>query len=234
MLDFMKFMFEFCLRIMRFRSIKKYRYQVIVDQILSRLNKLHNTNEYNFLEYPMRLSGNFSAEYYNRTTGKTLISFSSRENGVAFIENFDVSCLDFLKDHVCYIARYSRINNFHSFARFNNGKVTGFCFVITINSNLNPRKDNNYIELTITTDDQFCPVGIVRKLCIASPVAVISRHLIKNNVSFEDELQLIKLKVQSQNPEINHLVPEINTPSAYDFNSEDLKSRLLMVEMMEC
>lgn len=118
-------------------------------------------------------------------------------------------------------------------AYFNNGKITKFYFILAISSASIPRKDNNYVELSITTDDQFQPMEIVKKICIYSPTSLVSKHLIKNNVSFDDEIELIKLKAQSENPEINVLIPEINTPSAYDFNSDDFNNRLLLVAMME-
>lgn len=234
MLLLMRSLLEFCLKMMTFRTIKKYHYRVIIEQIFMRLNKLYNTTEYTSLNYPMKVSGNIFFECCNRASGETLISFAIPwEDRIAVIKNFDLSCLDFFKDHFCYITRYSTINNFHSVAYFNNGKITRFCFIMTICSASSPRKDNNYVELSITTDDQFHPLEIVNKLCVYSPVCLIDKHLIKNNVSFADELELIKLKVQSQNPEINILIPEINTPSAYDFNSDDFNNRLLLVSMLE-
>lgn len=234
MLVLMKIMLEFCLKMMTFRSVKQYHYQVISDQIFMRLNKLYKTTEYTSLNYPIKISGGICVECCNRTSGETLISFAiPREDGIAVIKNFDLSCLDFFKDHICYITRYSIVNNFHSVAYFNNGKITKFYFILAISSASIPRKDNNYVELSITTDDQFQPLEIVKKLCIYSPTSLVSKQLIKNNVSFDDEIELIKLKAQSENPEINVLIPEINTPSAYDFNSDDFNNRLLLVAMME-
>jgi hypothetical protein len=48
-----------------------------------------------------------------------------------------------------------------------------------------------------------------------------------------DFLLLVYLKMLSNREDINALLPEINTPSAYDFNSDDFQQRLVLVEMME-
>lgn len=234
MLILMRFVLEFCLKLMMLKAVKRYSYQAIVDQILSSLNDLYNTDEYTSIRYPMRLSNTLVAEYYNHLDDKKLISFSlPHKDGEAIIENFDLTCLECLKPYLHYITRYSKVDNFHSVAYFNNGKVIGFNFVLNIYYPYHPRKYDDYIELSITTDVQFNLVKIVRKLCVYSAYKTFSKQLIKNDVSFDDELQLVKLKIQSQNQEINRLMPEINTPSAYDFNSDDFKNRLLLVSMME-
>jgi hypothetical protein len=235
MLVLMKMGLDFFLKLIMLSAVKRYKYKAVVDQILSSLNKLYNTDEYTKAEYPMRLSDNLVAEYYNPLNDKNIVTFSLPErNGKAYIENFDLSCLEFLKNHLFYITRYSKVDHIHTIAYYNNGKIIEFNFFLNIYYPYHPKKVDNYIELSITTDIQFNLVNLVRKSCLYSENKKFSKHLIKNNVSFEDELNLVKLKIQSQNPEINRLIPEINTPSAYDFNSEDLKNRLLMVEMMEC
>lgn len=235
MLVLMQLGLDFFLKLIMLSAVKRYNYKAVVEQILSSLNKLYNTDEYTSVQYPMRLSDNLVAEYYNPLTDKKVISFSSPvRNGKAYIENFDLSYLDFLNQHLSYITRYSKVDHIHTIAYYNNGKITEFNFILNIYYPYHPKKVDNYIELSITTDIQFDLVNLVRSSCLYSKNKTFSRYLIKNNVSFDEELNLVKLKVQSQNPEINKLIPEINTPSAYDFNSEDLKSRLLMVEMMEC
>lgn len=235
MLVLMKKGLDFFLKLNMLSAVKRYNYRTIVEQILSSLNKLYNTDEYTSLQYPMRLSDNLVAEYYHPLNDKNIITFSlPQRNGKAYIENFDLSYLDFLKPYLLYITRYSKVDHIHTIAYYNNEKITEFSFVLNIYYPYHPKKVDNYIELSITTDIEFNLVNLVRKSCLYSENKKFSKHLIKNNVSFEDELKLVKLKVLSQNPEIDRLIPEINTPSAYDFNSEDLKSRLLMVEMMEC
>jgi len=235
MLVLMQMGLYFCLKLIMLSAVKRYNYKAVVEQILSSLNKLYNTNEYRYSQYSMRLSDNLVAEYYNLLDDKKLISFSSpQKEGEAAIDNFNLTYLDCLKPYLHYITRYSKVDNFHSVAYFSNGKVTGFNFVLNIYYPYDPRKYDSYIKLSLTTDEEFVLVSLDRTLCLYSKNKTFSRYLIKNNVSFDEELNLVKLKIQSQNPEINRLIPEINTPSAYDFNSEDLKSRLLMVEMMEC
>lgn len=235
MLVLMKMGLDFFLKLIMLSAVKRYNYKAVVDQILTSLNKLYNTNEYISEQYSMRLSDNLVAEYYNKLDDKKLISFSlPQKEGEASIENFKLTHLDCLKPYIYHITRYSKVDNFHSVAYFNNGNVIGFNFVLNIYYPYHPRKYDTYIKLSITTDEQFNLVNLERTLCLYSENKKFTRYLIENNIPFDDELNLVKLKIQSQNPEIDRLIPEINTPSAYDFNSEDLKSRLLMVEMMEC
>lgn len=53
------------------------------------------------------------------------------------------------------------------------------------------------------------------------------------NMTFNELSLLLYLEVLTDRDEIHALLPEIKTPSAYDFNSVDFQQRLLLVEMME-
>lgn len=50
-------------------------------------------------------------------------------------------------------------------------------------------------------------------------------------ITFEELVYILKFKL-SDNDGIYEIIPEIIMPSAYDFNSEDFKKRLLIAEML--
>lgn len=72
MLVLMKKGLDFFLKLNMLSAVKRYNYRTIVEQILSSLNKLYNTDEYTSLQYPMRLSDNLVAEYYHPLNDKIL------------------------------------------------------------------------------------------------------------------------------------------------------------------
>lgn len=55
----------------------------------------------------------------------------------------------------------------------------------------------------------------------------------ENFLPMEDELLLIEFLQYQYNADVVNYVPEFYIPSAYDFNSEELKRRMLLVEMLQ-
>lgn len=55
----------------------------------------------------------------------------------------------------------------------------------------------------------------------------------ENILPIEDELLLIEFLQYQYNDDIVSYVPEFYIPSAYDFNSEDFKRRMVLIEMLE-
>lgn len=92
-----------------------------------------------------------------------------------------------------------------------------------------PSKTLLYVELTQNLD-----IINIQKIIPNDDIRAMLRYVkTYKHMTFDEVSLLLYLELLTDREDIHALIPEIKTPSAYDFNSDEFKQRLLLVEMME-
>lgn len=103
-------------------------------------------------------------------------------------------------------------------------KIKGFNFTIK------QVKIGNYWIYSFDLDSDF-NLNKVCRIDMATGQQMKTHEDYCTGITFEELVYILKFKL-SDNDGIYEIIPEIIMPSAYDFNSEDFKKRLLIAEML--
>lgn len=113
---------------------------------------------------------------------------------------------------------------------FKNYKITSVRLELKLNHHI---FQNSEILLNLELTSSLDITNIQKIESKGSMCSFFEDLTIYKDISFEDVSLLLYLKTVTEQSVINDLLPEINTPSAYDFKSDNFQQRLLLVEMMK-
>lgn len=216
-----------------FFCARKSKLDSVVHELCTIYNTMYNTDSFSSVNYKRVFNELITVDYCNSHTGAVFVTFlSTSRRGYVYLGAFDVMQLSYFDKYFKLILKYNKIN-IQSSASYSDGAINGFKFVVKIYYSHRPYIDEKYIEYTIKTNNNF-EINHMEKRSVT--ITRSSKDSLKfvDLLSFEEEMMLVILKFQSHNSEINQLLPEINTPAAYNFYSDEFQQRLLIASMIEC
>lgn len=200
--------------------------------IISTLNKLYGT-DLRFSDYAFDISilpGSTLSKEDEYCT--TLAMSSSIENGIRFGSNigdnkgiFGYPVILEINHSLNRLSKFFRIKQM-VYMNFKKGELIH----IQLRIELNPLHVNSRTFILIELTPSFELIDI-RKVRMDHEFDV--RKKCYTGIPSNDFFNLIYLNELKYNPFVVELLPELIIPSAYDFNSDDFKQRLLLVDMIE-
>jgi hypothetical protein len=212
---------------------RKSKLDLVVHELCTIYNTMHKTDSFSSTNYKRVFDELITLDYCHSHTGSVFVTFlSTSRRGFVYLATFDVMHLAYFKKYFNLILKYNKIN-VQSLADYSDGSINGFKFIVKIYYLHRPYIDEKYIEYTIKTNNDFEIKHMEKNAVTITRIRKNSLKIV-DLLSFEEEMMLVILKFQANNSEINQLLPEINTPSAYNFCSDEFQQRLLIASMIEC
>lgn len=221
-------------------KVKILRLDKIKPIIISTLNKLYGTDltisDYGF-DISLLPSATLSKEDEYCTT---LAMSSSIENGIRFGSNISENkvfggypVILEINHSLNRLSKFFRIKQM-VYMNFKKGKLVHIQLRIELNTILPPHTNplhvnsRSFILIELTPSFELIDIRKVRM-----DNEFDTRKKSYTGMSANDFFYLLYLNEIKYNTVVVELLPELIIPSAYDFNSDDFKQRLLLVDMIE-
>lgn len=219
---------------LKFRAFKLENLKVETCLILNKLYEQDILKPEDYLIKYRIFKGFF---FYHKDTKKVILNSASiGKKGSATIAISNRTDADILEPLFCDLLVYKIIND-HLYLNFNKGKITYLSWMISLipkSKEKYGQEENPAIDLTISFNRKL---EIVRTSKEYYDFSEMHGHQISESITYKplplkEELFLILIEEQMKNPDAYALLPEFHTPSAYDFQSDDFKNRLLIISMI--
>jgi hypothetical protein len=217
----------------RCMAARLYKFNNLTLDAVKAINGIYLEDKYIPSDYSYRVSSNGVIIYHSKFRQHLMSSLIVKKQGMLHTVNVD------LKSTIIYNEFFETLEKYCTFktsARFfyDNGKVTETHISIHIMSKsveLSVNLDVGiYLDIQLNASHEITRITkCYRNITGFYDISVSSGH----NVSLMDDVFLALLYYQSQNPVIRELLPEINIPSAYDFNSDEFNGRLQLASIIE-
>lgn len=217
----------------RFSRIDKVK-----DELCRLLNKVYETDYYEETNFIAHIQTKLPPYYTNVLTDELFITYFYYSYGaIRYNKSTMLQLYDLKLKRIKKLSHYMNTINLYGFSDENwimthsRGKIDNLFCTLTIQKDVDEYSDISDSVYYFELNNQFEFIKIRKKITGYNELDTFIEH--DRGLSVDDELELIALKTRTFNKEFYDMLPEINIPSAYDFNSDDFNNRLILVKMIE-
>lgn len=214
------------------------RIDKVKDELCCLLNKIYETDYYEKTNFIAHIQTDLTPYYTNVLTDELFFTYFYNSYGaIRYNKSTMLQLHDLKMKRIKKLSHYMNTINFYGFSSeswimtHRYGKIDSFFCTLIVQKDEDVYSDISDIVYIFELNNQFEFIKIKKKVTGDNELDTFMQQ--DRGLSIYDELELIAFKTRTFNKEFYDMLPEINIPSAYDFNSDDFNNRLILVKMIE-